>query len=78
MSDSLSAGFSIDVTQLKAGLMTANKLIRESQSAYRAAAAEIEAAGDKTEGYERRSMRSTAQLMYSASALLRLRLNMRG
>ena len=53
MADSLSAGFSIDVTQLKAGLTQANKLIRESQSAYRAAAAEIEAAGDKTEGYEK-------------------------
>ena len=53
MSDSLSAGFSIDVTQLKAGLQQANRLIRESQSAYRAAAAEIEAAGDKTEGYEK-------------------------
>ena len=52
MADNLSAGFSIDVTQLKAGLVTANKLIRESQSAYRAAAAEIEAAGDKTSGYE--------------------------
>lgn len=53
MADSLSAGFSIDVTQLKAGLTQANRLIRESQSAYRAAAAEIEAAGDKTEGYEK-------------------------
>lgn len=52
MTDNLSAGFSIDVTQLKAGLTQANKLIRESQSAYRAAAAEIEAAGDKTSGYE--------------------------
>lgn len=53
MADSLSAGFSIDITQLKAGLTQANRLIRESQSAYRAAAAEIEAAGDKTEGYEK-------------------------
>lgn len=53
MSESLSAGFSIDITQLKAGLTQANKLIRESQSAYRAAAAEIEAAGDKTKGYEK-------------------------
>lgn len=53
MADSLSAGFSIDVTQLKAGLTQANRLIRESQSAYRAAAAEIEAAGDKTEGFEK-------------------------
>lgn len=53
MADSLSAGFSIDVTQLKAGLTQANRLIRESQSAYRAAAAEIEAAGDKTEGFDK-------------------------
>ena len=53
MADSLSAGFSIDITQLKAGLTQANRLIRESQSAYRAAAAEIEAAGNKTEGYEK-------------------------
>lgn len=53
MADSLSAGFSIDITQLKAGLTQANRLIRESQSAYRAAAAEIEAAGDKTDGYEK-------------------------
>lgn len=53
MADSLSAGFSIDITQLKAGLTQANRLIRESQSAYRAAAAEIEAAGDKTDGFEK-------------------------
>ena len=53
MADSLSASFSIDTTQLKAGLTQANRLIRESQSAYRAAAAEIEAAGDKTEGFDK-------------------------
>ncbi|MBQ5640295.1 MAG: hypothetical protein IIV05_00665 [Ruminococcus sp.] len=53
MAESLSAGFSIDVTNLKAGLTQANKLIRESQSAYRAAAAEIEAASDKSDGFEK-------------------------
>lgn len=52
MADNLSASFSIDVTQLKAGLTQANKLIKESQSAYRAAAAEIENAEDKTGGFE--------------------------
>lgn len=52
MADNLSASFSIDVTQLKAGLTQANKLIKESQSAYRAAAAEIENAEDKTDGFE--------------------------
>ena len=52
MADNLSANFSIDVTQLKAGLTRANKLIRESQSAYRAAAAEIENVEDKTDGFE--------------------------
>ena len=38
----LGASFSIDVTQLKAGLKTANKLIRESQSEFRAAAAGLD------------------------------------
>lgn len=53
MAENLSASFSIDVTNLKAGLTQANKLIRVSQSEYRAAAAEIENTGDKTEGYEK-------------------------
>ena len=35
----LGASFSIDVTQLKAGLAQANRLIRESQSEFKAAAA---------------------------------------
>lgn len=36
------ASFSIDVTQLKAGLKTANKLIRESQSEFKKAAAGLD------------------------------------
>ena len=38
-SERLGASFSIDVTQLKAGLATANRLIRESNSEFKAAAA---------------------------------------
>ena len=38
----LGASFTIDVTQLKAGLKTANKLIRESQSEFKAAAAGLD------------------------------------
>lgn len=38
----LGASFSIDVTQLKAGLKTANKLIRESQSEFNKAAAGLD------------------------------------
>jgi hypothetical protein len=37
--ETLGASFSIDVTNLKAGLYTANRLIRESESEFRAAAA---------------------------------------
>lgn len=39
MSERLGASFSIDINQLQAGLKTANKLIRESQSEFKAAAA---------------------------------------
>lgn len=39
MSERLGASFAIDITQLQAGLKTANKLIRESQSEFKAAAA---------------------------------------
>lgn len=38
----IGANFSIDVTQLKAGLSTANKLIRESQSEFQKAAAGLD------------------------------------
>lgn len=39
MAENLGASFSIDVTKLKAGLSQANKLIRESESEFKAAAA---------------------------------------
>ena len=41
-SERLGASFSIDITQLQAGLKTANKLIRESQSEFRSAAAGLD------------------------------------
>lgn len=53
MSESFSANFSIDITQLKAGLTQANRLIRENQSAFRAAAAELENTGDKSAAYQK-------------------------
>lgn len=40
--ENLGASFGIDVTNLKAGLATANKLIRESESEFKAAAAGID------------------------------------
>ena len=52
MAENFSANFSIDITQLKAGLTQANKLIRENQSAFRAAAAELENADDKSAAYQ--------------------------
>ncbi len=39
MAENIGASFSIDINNLKAGLNTANKLIRESQSEFKAAAA---------------------------------------
>ena len=41
-SERLGASFSIDITQLQAGLKTANRLIRESQSEFRSAAAGLD------------------------------------
>lgn len=54
MSENLGASFSIDITQLKAGLAAANRAIRESESEFKAAAAGM---GDWTksqEGLEKR------------------------
>ena len=54
MAENFGANFSIDVSALKKGLQTANKLIRESESEFKAAAAGM---GDWTksqEGLEKR------------------------
>lgn len=50
MAENLGASFTIDTTNLKAGLATANKLIRESESEFRAAAAGMDNWQDSQEG----------------------------
>ncbi len=46
MSETIGASFKIDINNLKAGLTTANKLIRESQSQFKAAAAGLDSFSD--------------------------------
>jgi hypothetical protein len=50
MAENLGASFTIDTTNLKAGLATANKLIRESETEFRAAAAGMDNWQDSQEG----------------------------
>ena len=52
MDENLGASFSIDVTKLKAGLAQANKLIRESESEFKAAAAGMKDWSKSQEGLE--------------------------
>ncbi len=52
--ETLGASFSIDVTDLKAGLSQANRLIRESESEFKAAAAGMDNWSDSQEGLEAR------------------------
>lgn len=54
MAENLGASFSIDVTALKAGLAQANKLIRESESEFKAAAAGMGDWSKSQEGLEKR------------------------
>lgn len=53
--ESLSASFAIDTTNLKAGLAQANKLIRESESEFKAAAAGMDDWSSSQEGLEARA-----------------------
>lgn len=52
MAEALGASFSIDVTDLKAGLAAANRAIRESNSEWQAAAAGMDDASNSIEGIE--------------------------
>lgn len=52
--ESLSASFSIDTTDLKTGLTQANRLIRESESEFKAAAAGMDDWSNSEEGLEAR------------------------
>lgn len=58
----LGASFSIDITQLQAGLKTANKLIRESQSEFKAAAAGLDDWRKSEEGLNARNQALTQQI----------------
>ena len=58
----LGASFSIDVSQLQAGLKTANRLIRESQSEFKAAAAGMENWSKSEEGLTARNKALTTQM----------------
>lgn len=55
MSNNLGANFEIDVTDLKAGLAQANRLIRESESEFREAAAGMDDWSSSSEGLTKRS-----------------------
>ena len=52
MAENLGASFSIDVSDLKAGLAQANRLIRESNSEFKAAAAELDDFSQSQTGLE--------------------------
>lgn len=54
MPETLGASFSIDITDLKAGLTQANRLIRESESEFKAAAAGMDDWTESQEGLEAR------------------------
>ena len=54
MAENLGASFSIDVTNLKAGLKTANAMIRESESEFKKAAAGMDDWSKSQEGLEKK------------------------
>lgn len=58
----LGASFSIDVSQLQAGLKTANKLIRESQAEFKKAAAGLDDWRTSEEGLTARNKMLTSQI----------------
>ena len=62
MAENIGASFSIDINNLKAGLNTANKLIRESQSEFKAAAAGLDDWRKSEEGLTARNKMLTSQI----------------
>lgn len=77
MAENLGANFSIDITNLKAGLAAANRAIRESESEFKAAAAGM---GDWTksqEGLEKRiaTMNKTAEIQQAKVEALKKEYN---
>lgn len=60
--ETLGASFSIDITELKAGLAQANRLIRESESEFREAAAGMDDWTESQEGLEARQKSLNKQI----------------
>lgn len=60
--ETLGASFSIDITELKAGLAQANRLIRESESEFREAAAGMDDWTKSQEGLEKRQKSLNTQI----------------
>ena len=60
--ETLGSSFSIDITDLKAGLAQANRLIRESESEFRAAAAGMDDWTESQEGLEARQTSLNKQI----------------
>jgi chromosome segregation ATPase len=60
--ENLGASFSIDITELKAGLAQANRLIRESESEFREAAAGMDDWTKSQEGLEKRQKSLNTQI----------------
>ena len=71
--ETLGASFSIDVTALKAGLAQANRLIRESESEFKAAAAGMDDWSKSQEGLEARikHLNNTQDIQQKMVAALR-------
>ena len=84
MPETFGANFKIDITQLKAGLTTANKLIRESESEFKKASsglddwtksedgltARIKSLNSVVEIQGKRSMRSKRSIRNSSAKVL--------
>ena len=70
--ETLGASFSIDVTNLKAGLAQANRLIKESESEFRAAAAGMDDWTQSEEGLTARinTLNSTTEIQRKKVAAL--------
>ena len=71
----LGASFSIDVSQLQAGLKTANKLIRESQSEFKAAAASMDDWTKSEAGLTARNQALTQQMQIQQTKVDALKQN---
>lgn len=71
--ETLGASFSIDITELKAGIAQANRLIRESESEFREAAAGMDDWTESQEGLEKRQKALNTQIDLQKSKIENLK-----